>query len=48
MIVRDWGIVMKKSSNEKIDINRITPNADYGLTDKQVENIRKMVGVMRQ
>lgn len=41
MIVRDWGIVMKKSSNEKIDINRITPNADYGLTDKQVEKYKK-------
>ena len=38
---------MKKSSNEKIDINRITPDTDYGLTDKQVKNIRKMVGVMR-
>ena len=32
---------MKKSSNEKIDINRITPNADYGLTDKQVEKYKK-------
>ena len=27
---------MKKSSNEKIDINRITPDTDYGLTDKHV------------
>ena len=32
---------MKKSSNEKIDINRITPDADYGLTDKQVEKYKK-------
>src|SRR5699024_6332393 len=32
---------MKKSSNEKIDINRITTNADYGLTDKQVEKYKK-------
>ena len=32
---------MKKSSNEKININRITPNADYGLTDKQVEKYKK-------
>ena len=32
---------MKKLSNEKIDINRITPNADYGLTDKQVEKYKK-------
>lgn len=36
MIVRDWG-----DSNEKIDINRITPDADYGLTDKQVEKYKK-------
>ena len=28
-------------SNEKIDINRITPDADYGLTDKQVEKYKK-------
>ena len=32
---------MKKSSNEKIDINRITPDADYGLTDKQAEKYKK-------
>ena len=32
---------MKKSSNEKIDINRITPDTDYGLTDKQVEKYKK-------
>ena len=32
---------MKKSSNEKININRIAPNADYGLTDKQVEKYKK-------
>ena len=32
---------MKKSSNEKIDINRITPDADYGLIDKQVGKYKK-------